>query len=489
MGAANSQPSETDFNGDMNAGGITAIRCEGWTVPKCVRSWSSSAVVCSDEVVVPPPGPDQVRVKVFAAGVNPIDVKRITFGASGIRGLFRWGGSNGNNGSSNMATLVNSKRHPSPTFPFPYVMGIDGAGVVESVGWSSDDTERQQKYNLQVGDRVAFLADITSAHGGSFCQYAVVHADAVGKIPPPTKEDIIDFVEAAAIPTAVGTAYVALFDKLSVQPGRSIFISGASGGVGSAAVQLAKYAGLCVLASCSTVNVSYVREELGADHVFDYTAVDVVEECLKRTMGFGVDYVLEVADAGLAVQHAEALRFGGSICVLPGLIPHTSDIFFRQQLTLSYVCLSGLYGHPITRENVRRVIEVSLALYQSGAFRFPLLETVPVERAETALEIVSTGHARGKIVLTDYHPPENEKERKDSQVIGTRRRSSMKKYHLAGTSASANTTVNAGANANININVDIGASATTGPVSTSQDPKVTAAALAAAAQISAIATS
>ncbi|KAH9598310.1 hypothetical protein LSM04_001397 [Trypanosoma melophagium] len=477
MGAANSQPYVNDVNDDMNSGHTLTIRCEGWTAPKCVRSWSKSAMVCSNDVVVPPPGPDQVRVKVYAASVNPIDVKRVTFSGSGGRGLFRWGGSNSNNVSgngsnssnndSNAVALVNSKRHQPLTFPFPYVMGIDGAGVVESVGWGNDDMERQQKYNLQVGDRVAFLADITSSHGGSFCQYAVVHADAVGKIPLPTSEDLIDFVEAASMPCAVGTAYVALFDKLCVQPGRSIFISGASGGVGSAAVQLAKYAGLCVLAACSTVNVSYVREELGADHVFDYTAVDVVEACLKRTMGFGVDYVLEAADAGLAVKHAEALRFGGSICVLPGLIPHTSDIFFQRQLTLSYVCLSGLYGHPLTRENVRRVIETSLALYQSGAFRLPLLETVPIERAETALEIVATGHARGKIVLTDFHSPVDEAEKKEAAVIGTRRRKGTKKQYLVGTDATSN-------------NSDATAGVRTGTEAGSKSPEVTAAVLAAA---------
>ncbi|KEG08638.1 oxidoreductase [Trypanosoma grayi] len=392
-----------------------ALRCKGWVLQRPVSSWSLSAAAAtySSEVVVPVPGPGQVRVKVYAAAVNPLDVKRATLGRTG-GGLFRRGSS-----SSGGAT---STRRPPPEFPFPYVMGVDGAGVVESVGWSSDDVQQQQYYGLQVGDRVAFLADMVKEDGGSFCQYAVVPADAVGKLPPPTPSDVIDFVEAAALPCATGTAYVALFDKLCVEAGRSIFINGASGGVGSAAVQLAKCAGLCVLASCSTVNASYVQE-LGADYVFDYTAVDVVDACLAYTQGFGVDYVLEVADAATALQHADALRFGGAICVVPGHMPASSEALFRRQISVSYVSLGGLHDHPLTRGNLRRVVENTLGLYQSGAFRLQL-ETVPLERAGAAFDFIALGHTRGKIVLTDFHPNESPG---GDEVIGTRRRRQAKK--------------------------------------------------------------
>ncbi|ESL09153.1 oxidoreductase [Trypanosoma rangeli SC58] len=423
MGAGNSRAmARARGSGDPTLGEHT-LHCEGWTMEKPIRSWSASAMTCVDDVVVAPPGPGQVRVKIYAASVNPIDVKRPTFSCStGFFSRHGGGGSSaGSNGTNSSARATTSTRHAPLEFPFPYVMGTEGAGVIESVGWNNDDVQQRERYGLQVGDRVAFLADITMANGGTFCQYALVEADAVGRIPASTSEDVIDFVEAAAIPCAVGTAYVALFDKLRVSSGCSIFISGASGGVGTAAVQLAKYAGLYVLASCSTVNVDYVKS-LGADYVFDYTVQDVVGECLARTQGFGVDYMLEAGDAALAAQHTEALRFGGSICVLPGPMPLSGETLYHRQLSVSYVCLAGMHAHPLTRGSLREVVELCLALYRRGAFRLQL-ETVPVERADTALDVVAEGHTRGKIVLTEFHP--GEAPPGDAEV-GTRRRKHAK---------------------------------------------------------------
>ncbi|ESS61565.1 oxidoreductase [Trypanosoma cruzi Dm28c] len=433
MGAVSSQAQEKQgmeekYNNNDTAPEGHTIRCEGWTIEKPIRSWSASAMVYVDNVMVPPPGPGQVRVKIYAASVNPVDVKRPKFGRN--NGFFSWCNENfgkvGKNSNSNIGAGVSEivstfTRHEPPEFPFPYVMGTEGAGVVESVGWDNDDMEQRERYGLQVGDRVAFLADITMVNGGTFCQYALAMADSVGRIPSPTTDDVIGFLEAAVMPCAVGTAYVALFDKLRVSSGRSIFISGASGGIGSAAVQLAKYAGMYVLASCSTVNVAYVKS-LGADYVFDYTASDVVGECLAHTRGFGVDYVLEVADAALAVHHADALRFGGSICVLPEHMPISSEVFFRRQLSICYVCLTGLHADPLTRGNLRHVVETCMKLYQLGAFQLQL-ETVPVERADTALDIISAGHTRGKIVLTIFHPDDMPC---GDDMMGTRRRKHAK---------------------------------------------------------------
>ncbi|KAH8608297.1 putative Zinc binding dehydrogenase [Trypanosoma vivax] len=299
-------------------------------------------------------------------------------------------------------------------------MGIEGAGVVESVGWEVANDGEQPYGGLRVGDRVAFISNSVQQTGGTFCQYALLHADAVCKIPPASQDDYIDFVEAASIPFAAGAAYVALFDKLRVQPGRSIFISGASGGVGTVAVQMAKYAGLSVLASCSTHNMGYVQQ-LGADFVFDYTSTDPTEQCLEHTQGVGVDYVLELADAALAAQHGGALRFGGHMCVLSGPMPNETmnhNIFFNRQISLSYVSLTGLYSSDATRGVLRSVIQTALQLYQAGAFRL-FLETAPLERATEALDIVATSHTRGKIVLTNFHPSE---ESADDKVVGTRRR-------------------------------------------------------------------
>lgn len=418
MGAGTSQPSSShDINGNGRTSGKAlgnALRCHGWMVSKCVRQWKAAAAINS-EITIPPPGKGQVRVKLYAAAVNPVDAKRAAFGYQVSSSLFTGGLSRGTGVASTMLG-------PETLFPFPYVMGVEGAGVIESVGW---DSSKEQQYDFQVGDRVAFLADMSQPFGGTFCQYAVVHADALGKIPAPTDgNDFIDFVEASTMPCSAGAAYVALFDKLRVERGRSIFISGASGGVGSVAVQLAKYVGLCVLASCSTVNVPYVSS-LGADFVFDYTTNNVVKECLEHTQSVGVDYVLELADAALAAKHAEALRFGGSICVLPGPMnanDANSGVFFRKQISVSYVCLAGLYGSEVTRKLLRSVVEESLRLYQNGAFRLHV-ETASIERVRDVMDVVASGHARGKIVLTDFHPTESPGV---DAAVGSRRRKQVR---------------------------------------------------------------
>ncbi|AYU76684.1 zinc-binding dehydrogenase-like protein [Leishmania donovani] len=407
------KPSNLDFSETSGK----PILCAGWIAPHGNRSWSRRNVVYSSEIEVPVPQPCQVRVKIYAAGVNPVDAHRTAVLTSFPEV--------GTSGKSRCAS-----RHPRPPFKFPYVVGIEGAGVVESVGWAAASSGERDgsagapasanARDIRVGDRVAFLADFTQGSGGTFCQYAVVDSDVLWKLPevvcaPPPSTDglvpgrLIDFVEAASLPAAAATAYIALFDKLRIETQRAIFISGASGGVGSAAVQLAHYFGLYVIASCSTPNMRYVQS-LGADYVVDYTRADVVKEILTYTDNYGVDYLLECAGASMAEAHSETVRFGGALCVLTGLLSPRSDMVFRRQLSVHYVCLGMQHQDPLARTQLQPLGELVMQLYIQGAFSVNA-EQVPFVQAADALDVVALGHGRGKIVLTNFHTNEDKEER------------------------------------------------------------------------------
>ncbi|KPI86515.1 Zinc-binding dehydrogenase-like protein [Leptomonas seymouri] len=402
------KPSHIDFSQTSGK----SILCAGWVALHASPSWSKRNVVYSTDIRIPVPQPHQVRVKIYAAGVNTADTQRTTVPTQLVPAAQK----------KEREPTRRASRHPTAPFEFPYALGIEGAGVVESVGWDAGSDEQNGVLSdIRVGDRVAFLADMSKGSGGSFCQYALVDRDVLWKLPevaelpsPSSSGELvpgrlIDFVEAATLPVAAVTAYIALFDKLRVEPQRTIFISGASGGVGSIAVQLAHYFGLYVVASCSTPNVQYVQS-LGADYIVDYTRTDVVKEILKLTDSYGVDYLLECADASMSERHAEAVRFGGSVCVLTGLLAPLSDLVFRRQLSMHYVFLGMLHQDPIARQQLQPLGQLVLQLYAQGAFSVEI-EQVPFVRAADALDARALGHGRGKVVLCNFHVNEDQEER------------------------------------------------------------------------------
>lgn len=140
---------------------------------------------------------------------------------------------------------------------FPKILGGECAGVVEAVGLMVTD--------LQPGDRVVASLGIK---GGSYAEYAVAENKNVVKLP-----DEVDFVQAAAMPIAAGTALQGMRDKGHLRPNDRVLINGAAGGVGTFAVQIAKIMGAHVTAVCSTDSIALVRQ-LGADQVIDYTTTD-----------------------------------------------------------------------------------------------------------------------------------------------------------------------------------------------------------------------
>jgi NADPH:quinone reductase len=291
----------------------------------------------------PEPRAGELLVRVMAAGTNPVDAK--------LRANGSW-----------------ARLEP------PVVIGYDASGIVEAVCPGVTD--------FAPGDEVYYTPEIFGNPDGSYAEYERVPAAIVARKPRG-----LSFVEAASIPLAGGTAWEAVIRRLCVRPGETILIHGAAGGVGSFAVQFAKAAGACVLASASPHNHDYLRE-LGADVVFDYHTTDAADVALEHTGGRGVDAVFDIEGANRVARSLPGVRpFGRVACVLPP----------QGDLSALYVNNITLHGVFLTRE--RRRLEDMAPLFERRQVRTVVEQVLPLERAGEAHRRLDSGHGRGKVVL------------------------------------------------------------------------------------------
>jgi NADPH:quinone reductase-like Zn-dependent oxidoreductase len=275
----------------------------------------------------PRPGSGQVRIAVRAAGVNPSDWKK-------RKGLM------------------------DPALP--QTMGYEAAGVVDELGEGVAD--------VTVGDRVFGL----SAEGAAQADLAVLSYYA----PVPSS---LDFPGAAALPAAVETATRAL-DQLGAANGATLLINGASGGVGSAAVQLAVVRGARVIGTASPANHEYLRS-LGAEPV---AYGEGLIERVRALVPNGVDRALDVAGSGVL---PELIKLVGS----PEHVVTIADFGGAQEHGVTFS--SGDDGRA-----VHALAEIG-ELIESGRFSLPVAQTFPLEQVAEAHRVSEGGHARGKLVL------------------------------------------------------------------------------------------
>lgn len=205
-----------------------------------IREYGSADVFTYEEVEVPAIKPDELLVKVHAAGVNPIDWK--------IR--------------KGMLKIISGNK-------FPMVLGFDLAGVVLQVG--------SQVSNFRVGDEIYGSVGLP---GGAYAEIAAVPEKVAA-----VKSTNSSFEEAAALPVAALTALQSLRDKANIKPSQTVLINGASGGVGIFAVQIAKALGAEVTGVCSSKNLDFVKS-LGADSLIDYTQQDFTQNRIEYDIVF-----------------------------------------------------------------------------------------------------------------------------------------------------------------------------------------------------------
>jgi NADPH:quinone reductase-like Zn-dependent oxidoreductase len=304
------------------------------------------------EVAKPTPTADEVLIALYAASVNPLDLFSMR-GAPIIR-------------------LIPGLRTPKQQ-----VLGCDIAGRVEAVG-------RQVK-QFQPGDEVF---GVTGFAGGGFAEYACAREDKLALKPANSS-----FEDAAAVPIAAITALQGLRDKGRIQQGHKVLIDGASGGVGTFAVQIAKSFGAEVTAVCSTRNVD-TAQSIGADHVIDYTREDFTQS------GQGYDLILGANAHHSIFDYRRALRQDGIYVIAGGGLPQ----IFQAMLLAPLLSRMGSKKMCFFIAKINRKDLVLLKDLLETRKVVPVIDRrYPLSEAAKALRYLEEGHAQGKIVITVEH--------------------------------------------------------------------------------------
>jgi NADPH:quinone reductase len=307
------------------------------------------------EQPVPKPGPGEIRVRIQAAGLNPVDYK------------------------------VAANGHPDWVYPF--IPGVDGAGIVDEVGANVE--------GWSVGDRVVYHGDLTKP--GTFAEYAVTTAHTAARLP-----EGLTFEAAAAFPCAGLTAYLALNRKFNLKPGQSILVHAGAGGVGGFAIQLAKAFGASkILSTASSHNFDYIRR-LGAYAVIDYNHEDVQQTVMELTDGEGVDLILNTVNRATAQADLSMLSFGGQLACIAGAPENVAD-FQPSNKTFSVhkLMLGGAHAsdNRKAQEDLSRMAEEFMALMLENKVDPMVSEVIELQQVPEALSRLAKRHVRGKIVV------------------------------------------------------------------------------------------
>jgi NADPH:quinone reductase-like Zn-dependent oxidoreductase len=305
-----------------------------------------------EEFEKPTPKEGEVLVKVHAASVNALDWHLLTADIFMVRlmggGLFK---------------------------PKNIRLGADVAGQVEAVG--------KNVVQFKTGDAV--FGDVAPWDGGSFAEYVCVPEKAFALKPAK-----LSFEEAAAVPVAAITALQGLRDEGRVQPGQQVLINGASGGVGTFAVQIARHLGAEVTAVCSPRNQEQART-LGAAHVIDYTKEDFT------TTGQQYDMILAVNGYHTLSAYRRALKPGGRYVMAGGT---TAQIFQSMLLGPRMSKKQGIKMGGVSAKASQKDLNTLKELLESGAILPIIAKSYPFSQTPEAVRHLGAGHASAKIVIS-----------------------------------------------------------------------------------------
>jgi NADPH:quinone reductase-like Zn-dependent oxidoreductase len=295
------------------------------------------------DLPAPEIGRGEVLIRVRAAGVNPFD----------------WQVADG--------ALEGERKHR-----FPLILGFDAAGVVERIG--------AEVTGLAEGDEIYGYLFKPVVGGGAYAEYVSAPASIVAK-----KPESVGFAEAAALPTP-GLTAMDLVDAADPGEGETALVVGATGGVGSYAVQLVARRGARVIATARSVNEAFARE-LGAAETIDHTREDLVGSVLVAHPD-GIEAVVDVvSDREALGRIAGLVKWGGRIA---------SSVYAADAESLAR---RGIEATNVgARPDARRLAELA-RLVDAGELSVRLERAFPLERAPEALEASRTGHVRGKLVL------------------------------------------------------------------------------------------
>ncbi|MGF1753549.1 NADP-dependent oxidoreductase [Vibrio makurazakiensis] len=323
-----------------------------------IKNWGSSSEFEIADLSVPAIGPTDVLVKVAYSGLNPADWK--------IR-------------------AGHLKAHMAEK-SFPLAIGLDAAGTVVEVGESVT--------GISIGDRVASGSNLfEQGKHGSYAQYLSVAQSHVTKLP-----ESVDFKTAASLPIAALTAWQALFSQdkgqLTSAEGKKVLINGASGGVGSFAVQLAKWQGAEVATTCSGRNIDYVTQ-LGSDLAIDYQTQNISRSILEWAPE-GLDLIIDVVSGNSIDDPISLLKPGGKLVSI-ATITEDGDINASIQ-DAQERGREKIFAY-LNDESFSQDLERVLELVEQQVIVPPQIQSIPMSDVAAAHERLESGSARGKLVL------------------------------------------------------------------------------------------
>jgi len=313
-----------------------------------VSQFGGPEVLKLEEVPTPTPGPGQVLVHVRAAGVNPYDTA-MRAGTYAVKP------------------------------PLPYTPGSDAAGVVESVG--SGVTK------VKPGDRVYTARTLS----GAYAEYTLALENQVQPLP-----DNVEFAQGAGIWVPYATAYYALYHSAQAHASETVLIHGASGGVGTAALQIARAMGLDIFGTAGTEPGLELIKREGASHAFNHTKPGYEDEILKATGGKGVDIILEMLANVNLPKDLKLLAINGRVIVIGNRGETTIN---PRELMTKRGSIRAFTLWSLTEEETKEIYAGLNAGLSTGILHPVVGEEMPLaEAARAHKEILEPGSA-GKIVL------------------------------------------------------------------------------------------
>jgi NADPH:quinone reductase-like Zn-dependent oxidoreductase len=303
---------------------------------------------------------NEVLVEIHAAGINQLDTK-----------------------------LKSGEFKMLLPYQLPLVLGHDVAGIITKVG--------SHVKRFKIGDEV--FARVSDFKIGTFAEFIAINENDLA-----LKPKNISMVEAASVPLVALTVWQAFIEKADLKKGHKVFIQAGSGGVGTIAIQLAKYLGATVATSTSTANFELVRS-LGADVVIDYKTQDF-ETVLKD-----YDLILHSQDAKTLEKSLRILKPGGKVISIVG----PPDMVFAKEGGLSWLMKTAIfflsnkvrkharklnvdYSFLFMKANGKQLSEIG-KLIEAGVIRAVVDKVFPFEQTNEALTYVESGRAKGKVVL------------------------------------------------------------------------------------------
>jgi NADPH:quinone reductase len=313
-----------------------------------VKEFGDPKVLQLEEVPAPQPGPREVLVRMHAVGINPVE----TYIRAGTYA-----------------------RLPE----LPYTPGNDGAGVVEQVG--ADVSE------FKAGDRVYTSGSLS----GTYAEFALCKKEQVHPLPAN-----VSFAQGAAMGTPYATAYRGLLQRAGAKPGETVLVHGASGGVGTAAVQLARAHGLRVFGTAGSDEGRKLVRDQGAHEVFDHRAPDHFEQIMKATGGHGVDVILEMlANVNLG-KDLTILAKAGRVVIIGSRGPVEINPRDTMQRDAD---VRGMILPNTPPAQLASIHDALVAGLQNGTLRPVIGKEFPLAEAAQAHRVVMESGALGKIVL------------------------------------------------------------------------------------------